>query len=111
MTATTLPTTSVLPLVEIHLDNDLDIGTLPALREKITDALSLHPKLLVLDFSRCRYLDAQAISVLLETNRAAWRSGGRLVLRACSEPTVRLLALAGVLRVFELEGSEQGLPA
>ncbi len=95
---------SVLPVLELRLEGDLDISTLPVLRERLEEALSLGPRRLVVDFAACRYLDAQAILVLLEAHRAMWRREGRLVLRHCSSATTRLLALAGVLNVFEIEG-------
>ena len=92
---------SVLPFVELRLADDLDISTLPMFRDQLEDALSLRPQRIVIDFSACRYLDAQAIRVLLDAHGAMWRSEGRLVLRDCSPETTRLLALAGVLNVFE----------
>jgi anti-anti-sigma factor len=96
---------SVLPHVELRLSEDLDISTLPMFRDQLEDALSLRPERVVIDFSACRYLDAQAIRVLLDAHGTLWRSQGRLVLRDCSPETTRLLALAGVLNVFEIEQS------
>lgn len=104
--ATTLPdatSSSVLPQVELRITDDLDISTLYVLRDQVEDALTLRPHRLIIDLSACRYLDAQAITVLLDAHTAMWRAEGRLVLRGCSPDALRLLALAGVLNVFEIE--------
>jgi anti-anti-sigma factor len=82
---------------------DLDISTLGRFREALEKAVSANPVRLVVDFSACRYLDAQAIRVLLDAHQQLWRLDSRLVLRACNPDTRRLLALAGVLNVFQLE--------
>jgi anti-anti-sigma factor len=103
-----LDVTHLMDTLEIRLDGDLDIATLPALRERLDEALELTPRRLVLDFAACGYLDAQAINVLLDAHKALWRTQGRLVLRACNPATLRLLALAGVLNVFELERDAEG---
>lgn len=94
---------SLLPEVTLRVTEDLDISTLHALREQIGDALTLRPQRLIIDLHGCRYLDAQAITVLLDAHREMWRLEGRLVLRGCSPETLRLLAIAGVLSVFETE--------
>lgn len=90
------------PLLEVRLQEDLDIAALASLQDQLDDAVLLRPARLVIDFSGCRYLDAQAIRVLVDTHRALWREGGRLVLKGCNEDALRLLALAGVLEVFEV---------
>lgn len=95
-----------LPYVEVRLGEDLDIATLASLQDQLDDAVLLRPARLVIDFTACRYLDAQAIRLLVETHGALWREGGRLVLRDCSEDTLRLLSLAGVLEIFEVETSQ-----
>lgn len=94
---------TVTPLVEVVVDCELDIATLPRVRERLEDALTLRPEMLVVDLTDCPFLDAQAITLLLDVHRAAWRSGSRLVLRGCSSQCLRLLALAGVLDVFDID--------
>lgn len=94
-----------LPVVEVRLAEDLDIATLPSLENQLEDAVRLRPARLVIDFSACRYLDAQAIRLLVDAHGELWEVGGRMVLKDCSEETLRLLALAGVLEVFDLESS------
>lgn len=90
------------PLIEVVVSEELDISTLPRLRERLEDALSLAPDRLVVDLSGCAFLDAQAMTVLLDVHRQAWRAGGLLTLRGCSPQCLRLLSLAGLLGVFDL---------
>ncbi|MCW2621794.1 MAG: Sulfate transporter/antisigma-factor antagonist [Frankiales bacterium] len=91
------------PVIELFVDEELDIATLPRLRERLEDALSLQPARLVLDLRQCVFLDAQAMTVLLDIHRQAWRQGGLLTLRGCSPQCLRLLSLAGLLGVFDLQ--------
>ncbi len=95
--------TSSIPLVEVEIDGTLDVSMLHSLHNQISEALTLHPELLAIDFARCRYLDAQAIRVLLDAHTLAWKRGTRMVLRNCQPDSIRLLAMAGVLRVFEMD--------
>lgn len=99
-----------LPRIEVCVNDELDISTLPRLRAQLDDALSLRPDQLLIDLSGCRYLDAQAIVVLLEAHRLAYRSGGRLVLRGANAAALRLLYLAGVGEVFSYESADGGHP-
>lgn len=87
----------------VPLPADLDISMLPRFRDALEAALVDRPRRLVVDFGACRYLDAQAIRVLLDVHQALWQRDGRLVLRDCNADTTRLLALAGVLNVFLVE--------
>jgi anti-anti-sigma factor len=98
----------VLPHLEVQIGDDLDIASLPSLRHQLEDAVRLRPERLVIDFSACRYIDAQAIRLLVEAHGGLWGAGGRLVLKDCSPETTRLLSLAGVLEIFELEGASAG---
>ena len=93
------------PTVEtvIPIPHDLDIATMPRFRQTLEEAVRTNPWRLVVDFAACRYLDAQAIRVLLDIHQELWCGDGRLVLRACNADVTRLLALAGVLNVFLLE--------
>lgn len=106
------PTTADDPSADtvVVVDTELDIATLPQLRERLEDALSTSPGRVVVDLTDCVFLDAQAMNVLLDVHRQAWRQGGRLTLRGCSTQCLRLLALAGLVGVFDLEDAD-GVPA
>jgi anti-anti-sigma factor len=97
---------STQPVIEVLVDDELDIATLPRLRERLEDALSLRPARLVVDLRDCTFLDAQAMTVLLDVHRQAWRQGGLLTLRGCTPQCLRLLSLAGLLDVFDREPAD-----
>jgi anti-anti-sigma factor len=103
LTDTRTETAATHPVIEVLVDEELDIATLPRLRERLEDALSLMPARLVLDLRDCTFLDAQAMTVLLDVHRQAWRQDSTLTLRGCSVQCLRLLSLAGLLDVFDLE--------
>ncbi len=99
----TAPTAATTGVRVLQVTHELDIATLPQLRQQLEDALAERPSQLVLDLSECRFLDAQAMTVLLDVHRQAWRQGGLLTLRGCSTQCQRLLALAGLAGVFDVE--------
>lgn len=96
---TLMETTGPLEVV-VPVPPDLDISTLHRFQDLLEEVQEGQPQRLVVDFADCRYLDAQAIRVLLDIHQQLWRRDGRLVLRGCNPETTRLLALAGVLNVF-----------
>lgn len=94
------------PVIEVMVEDELDVGMLPRLRERLQESLSLRPEVLRVDLCDCSLLDSQALTLLLETHREAWKQGTRLVLRGCNAAGQRLLALAGLIDVFELEDAD-----
>lgn len=97
--------------VEVLVDEELDISTLPRLRDRLEDAMRVSPARLIVDLRRCAFLDAQAMTVLLDVHRQAYRAGARLTLRGCSAQCLRLLSLAGLMGVFDVDDDEaQGSP-
>jgi anti-anti-sigma factor len=62
----------------------------------------VRPGRLVVDLEHCPFVDACALTMLLDVHRRAWRAGGVLTLRGCSPRVLRLLSLTGLRRVFDL---------
>lgn len=89
-------------VVEVVVDGDLDLVNVERVRDTLDDALSLRPGRLVVDLSDCPFVDASALTMLLDVHRRAWRAGGLLTLRGCSPRVLRLLSLTGLRRVFDL---------
>lgn len=71
--------------------------------ELIAEAVTLGVQRLVVDLHRSTGLDAGGIVVLLDAHRDMVRSGGRLTLRNPSGRVRRVLRLARVERVFDIE--------
>jgi anti-anti-sigma factor len=98
-TAGTLARPAVMVVI---VEGELDSGSVARVRETLHDALSVRPGRLVVDLAACPFVDACALTMLLDVHRRAWRSGGVLTLRACSPRVLRLLSLTGLRRVFDL---------
>jgi len=91
-----------LPL-EVVLEGNLDLAALPALSERLADAVACRPAQLVIDVSACHSLYAPAIRLLVRTRRDLMLAGGRLTLRGCSPEAIRMLDLMGLLDGFVFE--------
>ncbi|MEX2288729.1 MAG: STAS domain-containing protein [Mycobacteriales bacterium] len=89
--------------VTVQVRGDLDLASVARVRERLHDALSCKPARLVVDLSDCPFIDASALTMLVDVHRRVWRAGGVLVLCGCSPRVLRLLSLTGLRRVFEIE--------
>jgi anti-anti-sigma factor len=89
-------------VVEVVVEGELDSTSVGRVRETLHDALSVRPARLVVDLTDCPFVDACALTMLLDVHRRAWRAGGVLTLRGCSPRVLRLLSLTGLRRVFDL---------
>lgn len=69
----------------------------------IAEAVTLRPQQLIIDLSASPLVDAAAIAVLLQAHRTLVHSGGRLILRRPVERVRRIMRLARVDQVFEVE--------
>ena len=86
----------------LELCEELDISTVPRLREQLAEAVDVRPREVVVDLSRCGFLDSQALVPLLDAHRAAHRAGVAFGLRGLSPQAHRLLAVAGLEGVFDV---------
>jgi anti-anti-sigma factor len=89
-------------VVEVVVEGELDVGSVSRVRETLLDALSVGPQRLVVDLTDCPFVDASALTVLLDVHRRAWRAGAVLTLRGCSPRVLRLLSLTRLRRVFDV---------
>lgn len=86
----------------VQVEGELDLASVPRVREELHEALATRPAQLVVDLSACTFVDASALSMLVDVHRRAWREGGVLTLRGCSPRVLRLLSLTGLRRVFDV---------
>ena len=86
--------------VTLQVCNELDIAEVHHLREQLMDALAVRPRAVVVDLSRCPFLDAQALTPLLDAHRGARRLQVEFALAGLRPQALRLLALAGLQDVF-----------
>jgi anti-anti-sigma factor len=89
-------------VVVVAVQGALDVGAVPRMRERLHEALAERPGRLVVDMTECAFVDACALTMLLDVHRRCWRAGAVLTLRTCSPRVLRLLSLTGLRRVFDL---------
>lgn len=99
----TVPPPSVVPIITVTIREELDVASAPRVAEQLSDALGLRPRRLVVDLSRCDFLDATGVSMLVEAHRQAVRQLTELVLLAPGARLLRILALTGLSHVFTIE--------
>jgi len=93
----------VTPTVEIIITEELDAASVPRIAGLLQEAVELHPANLLVDLAQCPFVDATAISMLLDIHRQIWSAGGRLTLRDPSARVRRTLQLARVDHVLHMQ--------
>jgi anti-sigma B factor antagonist len=84
--------------VIVAIEGDLDIASVPAVRERLLSLLRPGASLLVIDMSAVRYADASGLEVLVSTQRRAGLLGGTLRLAALQPAVSRILTVTGLSR-------------
>ena len=84
------------------IGGDLDIASVPALREQLREVLGPHANRMVVDLSEVTFCDASGLAVLIGIRRRAGLHGGVLRLAAPAPPVTAVLRLAGLERHFEI---------
>ena len=92
-----------IPEVVVAVTGPLDGPAIDRWRRLIDDAVALHPARLVVDLSGSHHIDAAAIVLLLQVHRQLICADAQLVLRAPVPRVCRMLRLAHVDRVFDIE--------
>jgi anti-anti-sigma factor len=82
-------------LVGIEVIGEFDLADLPSVEDLIDGSADGSSGGLLVDLSRCGFIDSSGIRTLLETDRNARAAGGRVAIASLG-PAVR--------RVFELTG-------
>lgn len=88
-----------------RLQGELDLSTEPVLDRVLDRVLSeVRPRLLVLDLAGLRFVAASGVSLLVRLHaRAATDSGMRLQLAEVPDAVARVLRLAGVSTLFDID--------
>lgn len=83
---------------------ELDVATAPLLEAVLDAVISLRPRRLEVDLAGVTFLDAQALGTLNSARRRQTARHATLVLRRPSAIVRRVLALAGLDRLFDVVG-------
>jgi anti-anti-sigma factor len=83
--------------VVAHVSGEIDMTNAAYLREQLLDSMPNDALLLVIDISRCRYLDSAAIEVLFDLSRRLGRRRQELrLVMPQSSPLKRVIELTEV---------------
>lgn len=83
-------------LVEVLIDEPLDHHAAARVQAQLLDALNVNSAQLIVNLSRCPYLDATAVQMLVDIHRRAWQAGTRLTLHAPTPRVRRALTLSAL---------------
>ncbi|MPZ93548.1 MAG: anti-sigma factor antagonist [Propionibacteriales bacterium] len=88
----------------LRLTGRLDASSVGDVRARLNDIIDNHPiGDIVVDLSDVDLVDATGLGVLAATHRRLEREGRMLVLRGCTAPIHRVLAVTRLLRVLHVE--------
>lgn len=85
-----------------RLEGDLDIATVPALRERLLRVLGPDVRLLIIDLSGVSFCDVAGLAVLIGTQRRATERGIVVRLAAPRPQVVKLLRITGLDHRFTI---------
>jgi anti-anti-sigma factor len=85
-----------------RLEGDLDIATVPALRERLLGVLSPGVRLLIIDLAAVSFCDVAGLAVLVGTQRRATARGFVVRLAAPRPQVAKLLRITGLDRRFTI---------
>lgn len=87
------------PACVLEVSGDVDIASVPALKEKLDITLETGCRNVVLDLSGVSYADSSALSLLIWLDRRLAPTGGRVVLAGANRDVTRVLELSGLVEV------------
>ncbi|WP_436498612.1 STAS domain-containing protein [Actinokineospora sp. HUAS TT18] len=88
-------------VVAVH--GEVDLRTVPRLRDELMAHLRQTGPRLIVDLTEVGFLGASGLTVLLAVREAAVAKGTTLFLVAHARPVLRLLTVAGLDGVFDVE--------
>jgi len=92
----------------IVVEGDVDIATVPRLRDALEQALASSPACVLIDLSGVEFVDSSGLRFLLRANQRAQRSGWSLTVRRPAEPAMKAFEFTGADKwlTFASEGAE-----
>jgi anti-sigma B factor antagonist len=92
------------PVIAVH--GDLDLDTAPRLRLALIEAMDERPgRRVVVDLEGVDFIDSAGLGMLVAGLRRARSRDGDLVLVATARSVVRMLAITGLTRLFEIHAT------
>jgi len=85
----------------ITVSGELDLDTVPLLIDLVERVAAEHPDRVIIDMANVTFFCAAGITALVRAQEMITGAGGRLVLRAPSRETQRILIIGGADHLFE----------
>jgi anti-anti-sigma factor len=85
----------------ITVSGELDLDTVPVLTDLVERVAADHPDRVIIDMANVTFVCAAGLTALVKAYEMITGAGGRLVLRAPSPQTQRILIIAGADRLFQ----------
>jgi anti-sigma B factor antagonist len=95
----------------IHVNGELDLHTSPQLREHVLALVDDPPVRIALDLSGVGFMDSSSLGTLVTCLKRVRERDGRLVLVGVSGSPMKVFALTGLDRVFDIVSSPDDLPS
>jgi anti-anti-sigma factor len=93
----------------IGVEGELDLHTSPQLRDHILASLGEPPIRIALDLSKVDFMDSSSLGMLVTCLKRIRERDGRLTIVGISGSPMKVLALTGLDRVFDLVDSTDDL--
>lgn len=83
-------------MMTLHVTEELDLATAPALRDDVSQALTSRPHTLILDLAGCAFAGVDAVDALVDVTASARRQGTTVLLLGLRPIVRRTISLLGV---------------
>jgi anti-anti-sigma factor len=98
--------------LEILIEGELDMATAGQLRDALDETVGSGPVYVVIDLQRCEFLDATALSAMVDAQRRLADNGQELLVYAAGGQAERLLTVTAALdRRCVFAEAEEGMHA
>jgi anti-sigma B factor antagonist len=98
------------PWAVVRVEGELDLHTSPQLRDHVLTLTDQPNVSIALDLSRVDFMDSSSLGILVTCLKRVRERDGRLVLAGVTGSPLKVFALTGLDRVFDLVPSVDELP-
>ena len=89
----------------LDVGGEVDLSTAPALREQLESLIAGGARDLVVNLEQVGFMDSSGLGVLVAVQKRLAEAGGRMALVCREGPTLKVLAITGLDRVFPVHAS------
>ena len=86
----------------VPLEGEIDLHVSPRVAATLNSALKEKPSNLVVDMSKCSYIDSSGLAVLIEAMQNVEKYGGTFALAALQESVKPIFEIARLDQVFRI---------